>query len=148
MDYDVIIVGGGPGGSTLGTLLKKYDPTLSVAIYEREKFPREHVGESQLPPISQILDEMGCWDKVEAANFPIKIGVTYRWGKDPELWDFEFLPLNDFHDEPKPLSLQVSGFSIQAYSFSLLKLSSSYLGLNISGFDVTPISDNPLVIYA
>ena len=102
MDYDVVIVGGGPGGSTLGTLLKKYDPTLSVAIFEREKFPREHVGESQLPPISQILDEMGCWDKVEAANFPIKIGATYRWGRDPELWDFEFLPVNDFHDEPRP----------------------------------------------
>ncbi|HAN68461.1 MAG TPA: hypothetical protein DCQ70_08210, partial [Halieaceae bacterium] len=102
MDYDVAIVGGGPAGSTLGALLKKYHPHLGIAIFEREQFPREHVGESQLPPIGKILDEMGCWDKVEAANFPIKIGATYRWGTSPELWDFEFLPIAQFRDEPRP----------------------------------------------
>ena len=101
-DYDVVIVGGGPAGSTTGALLKKYNPNLKVLILEKEKFPRDHVGESQLPQISSILDEMGCWDKVEAANFPIKIGATYRWGKTPELWDFEFLPLSQFKDEARP----------------------------------------------
>lgn len=101
-NYDVAIIGGGPAGSTTGTLLKKYNPDLKVVIFEREKFPRDHVGESQLPPVSRILHEMGCWDKVEAANFPIKIGVTYRWGKNPELWDFEFVPKGSFVDEPRP----------------------------------------------
>src|SRR5262245_47587598 len=100
--YDVAIVGGGPGGSTVGTLLKKYAPQLRVLILEREQFPREHIGESQLPVISEVLDEMGCWDKVEAADFPIKIGATFRWGKTPELWDFEFLPLGEFKNEPRP----------------------------------------------
>ena len=57
---DVAIIGGGPGGSTAGCLLKKYSPELSVCIFERETFPREHVGESQLPPISEILAGMGC----------------------------------------------------------------------------------------
>lgn len=99
---DIAIIGGGPAGSTTGALIKKYSPSLSVAIFERETFPREHVGESQLPPISKILDEMGCWDQVEAAGFPIKIGATYRWGQDDTLWDFEFLPLDDFKDEPRP----------------------------------------------
>ena len=42
--FDVIIVGGGPGGSTLGTLLKKYNPALKVLILEREVFPRDHIG--------------------------------------------------------------------------------------------------------
>ena len=100
--YDVAIIGGGPAGSTAGTLLCKYKPELRVLILEREVFPREHVGESQLPPISRILDEMGCWEQVEAAGFPIKIGATYRWGSDPALWDFEFLPLREFHNEPRP----------------------------------------------
>jgi flavin-dependent dehydrogenase len=99
---DVAIIGGGPGGSTTGTLLKKYNPAIKVCIFEKEQFPREHIGESQLPPISDVLEEMGCWDKVEAANFPIKVGATFRWGKNPELWDFEFLPLKDFKDEPRP----------------------------------------------
>lgn len=105
MKYDVAIVGGGPAGSTVGTLLKKYSPDIEVLILERETFPREHVGESQLPRISQILDEMGVWEKVEAANFPIKIGATYRWGASPELWDFEFIPEEKFVNEERPAQL-------------------------------------------
>ena len=93
--YDVLILGGGPGGSTLGSLLKKHNPNLRVLIVEKEKFPREHVGESQLPPISAVLREMGCWEKVEAANFPIKIGASYTWGQTTAPWDFEFLPLEN-----------------------------------------------------
>jgi flavin-dependent dehydrogenase len=99
--FDVAIIGGGPAGSTTGSLIKKYRPDLSVAIFEREKFPRDHVGESQLPTVSYVLDEMGAWDKVEQAGFPIKLGATYRWGKTPELWDFDFLSGN-FKDEPRP----------------------------------------------
>ncbi|MCA9637076.1 MAG: tryptophan 7-halogenase, partial [Myxococcales bacterium] len=91
---------GGPGGSTAGALLRTYDPALRVIILEREVFPRDHVGESQLPPIGAILEEMGCWDAVEGAGFPIKVGATYRWGRDSELWDFEFVP--SFRDEPRP----------------------------------------------
>jgi flavin-dependent dehydrogenase len=100
--FDVAIIGGGPAGSTLGTLIKKYAPDASVVILEREQFPREHVGESQLPLIGSILDEMGVWEKVEAANFPIKIGATYRWGKTDDLWDFEFLPGKDFVGGDRP----------------------------------------------
>jgi len=99
---DVAIIGGGPAGSTAGCLLKKYQPGLDVQIFEREQFPRDHVGESQLPPISKILYEMGCWDQVEAANFPIKIGATYKWGRHPELWDFEFVPSQTFVEEARP----------------------------------------------
>jgi flavin-dependent dehydrogenase len=106
IEADVAIVGGGPAGSTMGALIRKYDPTARVLILEKEQFPRDHIGESQLPPITAILHEMGVWDKVEAANFPIKVGATYRWGSSPELWDFEFLPLDRFKDEPRPAKLE------------------------------------------
>ncbi len=106
LEYDVAIIGGGPAGSTTGCLLRKYNPHLKVAIFEREIFPRDHVGESLLPPISGILAEMGCWDKIEAANFPIKIGATLRWGKNPELWDFEFFPAESFKDEARPAKFE------------------------------------------
>lgn len=105
-NYDVIIIGGGPGGSTTGTLLKKYQPDLNVLVLEREVFPRDHVGESQLPAISPILDEMGVWDEVEAANFPIKIGATYRWGTTRDLWDFDFVPVQSFKDEARPAKFE------------------------------------------
>lgn len=99
---DVAIVGGGPAACTCAALLKKYMPGLEVLILEREKMPREHVGESLLPAIPVVLDEMGAWDKVEAADFPIKVGATFRWGKGSNLWDFDFLPFAQFHDEPRP----------------------------------------------
>ncbi len=102
IDVDVAIIGGGPTGSTVSTLLRKYNPALSVMILEKTKFPREHVGESQLPGISAILDEMGVWDKVEAANFPVKLGGSYTWGKDAEAWDFDFYPAEEFIDEERP----------------------------------------------
>jgi flavin-dependent dehydrogenase len=105
MKCDVAIIGGGPAGSTVGTLLKKYRPDLDVVILEREKFPRDHVGESLLPLLMRVLNEMGVWEKVEAAGFPIKLGAAYRWGRaeDQELYYFNFLPDGQtFQDQPRP----------------------------------------------
>ncbi|MEX0876521.1 MAG: NAD(P)/FAD-dependent oxidoreductase [Phycisphaerales bacterium] len=101
-DVDVVIVGGGPSGTTVAPLLKKYNPDLSVLILEKARFPREHIGESQLPGISVILDEMGVWDKVEAANFPVKLGATFTWGCDNEAWNLDFYPVEEFVDQPRP----------------------------------------------
>jgi flavin-dependent dehydrogenase len=99
---DVAIIGGGPAGATVGTLLKKYNPLLDVTIVEREQFPRDHVGESQLPAIGPMMHEMGVWDKVEAADFPIKIGATFKWGATKDHWITDFLPYQKFKDEPRP----------------------------------------------
>ena len=130
VDYDVAIIGGGPGGSTAGVLLKKYRPDLRVAIFERENCPREHVGESLLPPICGVLGEMNCWNSVEAAGFPIKIGATYRWGKNPELWDFDFIAGETFKEEPRPAKFEgqrkLTAFQVDRalYDDILLKRSS------------------------
>lgn len=104
----VAIIGGGPAGSTVGALLKKYMPTLEVDIFEREKFPRDHVGESQLPAITWILEEMGVWDKVEEAGFPIKLGAAYRWGATDELWHLDFVEPAAYEpiSRPSPLTPQ------------------------------------------
>ena len=88
--YDAIIIGGGPAGSTVANFIMKYAPDSSVLVLEKEKFPRDHVGESHLPSVSAIINEMGCWDEIENAGFPLKVGATYRWGKSNELWDFDF----------------------------------------------------------
>ena len=66
MHFDCLILGGGPAASTVGALLRRYKPELSVMIVEREKFPRDHIGESMLPVMMSVLGEMGVYDKVEA----------------------------------------------------------------------------------
>jgi flavin-dependent dehydrogenase len=101
-DFDVLVVGGGPAGSTVGSMLRTYNPGLSVGIMDKENFPRDHVGESQLPGVSNILAEMGCWDKVEAQNFPIKLGAVYRWGNDMEPWNFDFVDHSLIPTTPRP----------------------------------------------
>ena len=102
MTCDVAIVGGGPAGSTLGSLLKVYRPDLDVVILERERFPRDHVGESLLPAACTIMDEIGVWEKIEAEQFPIKVGAHYRWGATPELIEFNFLRNEPFEPVERP----------------------------------------------
>ena len=102
IECDVAIIGGGPAGSTTAALLAKYRPDAKILVLEKEKFPRDHVGESQLPAISGIIHEMGCWDEVEGAGFPLKIGATYRWGKNPELWNFDFAAPSDVEKLVRP----------------------------------------------
>ncbi|HWD40729.1 MAG TPA: NAD(P)/FAD-dependent oxidoreductase [Fimbriimonas sp.] len=100
---DVAIIGGGPSGSTVASILRIYAPDLKVQIFERERFPRDHVGESLLPTINRVLAEIGVWDKIEAANFPIKIGATYRWGTSEDLWDFNLLATEEVDpNSPRP----------------------------------------------
>ncbi len=99
---DVAIIGGGPGGTTVAAFLKLHMPELDVVVIEKEPFPRDHVGESQLPAVSKILHEMGAWGKVEAAGFPIKLGASYTWGKTSDPWIFGFIPVSEVGSLDRP----------------------------------------------
>ena len=64
--FDVAIVGGGPAGSTAGTLLAKHG--WNVAIFEKEKFPRFKIGESLLPGSLRTFERMGVKEKIDRAD--------------------------------------------------------------------------------
>lgn len=89
---DLLVVGGGPAGSTLAALVKKYAPGRRVVVLERAPGPRHHVGESLLPGMVPVLKELGVFEKVDRAGFPRKLGATYVWGRDRTPWE------NDFND--------------------------------------------------
>ncbi|MGH8402068.1 MAG: NAD(P)/FAD-dependent oxidoreductase, partial [Gammaproteobacteria bacterium] len=72
---DVLVIGGGPGGSTVSALLARQG--WSVMQLEKEHHPRFHIGESLLPMNLPVLERLGVLDKVRA------LGV-YKPGADFE----------------------------------------------------------------
>jgi FADH2 O2-dependent halogenase len=75
LDFDVGVIGGGPAGSTMAGYLVKAG--LKVAVFEREMFPRPHVGESLVPASNLVLQELGVWDELVRAGFPRKTGAAW-----------------------------------------------------------------------
>ena len=64
---DVVVIGGGPGGSTTATMLARKG--WQVLLFEREVFPREHIGESLHPASLPVLEELCVLQAVQAAGF-------------------------------------------------------------------------------
>lgn len=73
--YDVAIIGGGPAGSVAATWLAQQGHR--VAQFEKECFPRFHIGESLLPNGNAALKAIGVWDKIAAAGFIEKRGAEF-----------------------------------------------------------------------
>jgi flavin-dependent dehydrogenase len=70
--YDVAIIGGGPAGSTAAALLARAG--RRVIVFEREKFPRFHIGESLLPFSMKAFTRLGLHEKFMRAGFMKKFG--------------------------------------------------------------------------
>jgi halogenation protein CepH len=88
-EADVVVVGGGPGGSTLATLVAMAGHR--VVVLEKEKFPRYQIGESLLPStVHGICRLTGVADEIAKAGFTKKRGGTKLWGTNPNPWTFAF----------------------------------------------------------
>ncbi|MGH3932862.1 MAG: tryptophan 7-halogenase [Pseudonocardiaceae bacterium] len=87
--FDVIVIGGGPGGSTTSTLIAQQGHR--VLLLEKETFPRYQIGESLLPStVHGIARLLGVDERLRAAGFMVKNGGTFRWGTNPAPWTFSF----------------------------------------------------------
>jgi FADH2 O2-dependent halogenase len=75
VDFDVGIIGGGPAGLSMASYLAKAG--VRCAVFERDIFPREHVGESLVPSSNRVFAELGPFDKLEACKFPHKWGAAW-----------------------------------------------------------------------
>ena len=86
--FDVVVIGGGPAGSTTASFLRKLGQR--VVLLERDRFPRHHVGESMIAATIDVLAEIGLEEKLAAAGFPVKSGGCFIWGESDEPWCIRF----------------------------------------------------------
>ncbi|MDP9870295.1 MULTISPECIES: tryptophan 7-halogenase [Streptosporangium] len=98
LEYDVIVVGGGPAGSTTAALVAMQGH--NVLLLEKEQFPRYQIGESLLPStVHGICQLLGVSEELREAGFMPKRGGTFRWGSNPEPWTFSFSISSKFSTE-------------------------------------------------
>ncbi len=85
-DFDVLIIGAGPAGSTAAALLHREG--FRLLVVEKQHFPRFVIGESLLPHCMDLLQEAGLLEAVEAQGFLHKCGAVFR--RDNQTCDFDF----------------------------------------------------------
>ena len=86
VDCDVLVIGGGPGGTTAATMLARKG--WKVLLLEKDQHPRFHIGESLLPCNLPIFDALGVAEKVRELGV-LKLGADFE-GSDGNYQTYHF----------------------------------------------------------
>jgi flavin-dependent dehydrogenase len=85
---DVVVIGGGPAGSTVSTLIARQG--YRVELFERETFPRFHIGESLIPETYWVLKRLDMLPKMQRSHFVKKYSVQFVNSKGTNSAPFYF----------------------------------------------------------
>ena len=149
-DFDVGIIGGGPAGSSLAAYLAKAG--VSCVVFERELFPRPHVGESLVPSSTRVFNDLGFMEQMEEAKFPRKYGAVWTAREQARAYEVDWEGLSpDCHAEVRFEEREQQGvnknytYHVDRGKFDLLLLqhanklgASVYEGVRVSGVDFSP----------
>src|SRR5215470_749128 len=91
-DFDVIVMGGGPAGSTVASILAREG--RRVVLFEKEQFPRHHIGESLMTDTYRTFERMGLLDKLKQSPFVRKYSVQFANSVGKESRPFYFFEAN------------------------------------------------------
>jgi flavin-dependent dehydrogenase len=85
-NFDVVVIGGGPGGTAAAIACAQAG--LTIALLEQVRFPRDRPGETLHPGVEPILKQLGAWDAVQAAGFLRHRGHYVEWFEERRFEDF------------------------------------------------------------
>src|SRR5688572_25875819 len=110
--YEVVVIGGGPAGATVATLLAQKG--RRVLVVERTKFPRFHIGESLMPEAYWVFERLGMLPKLRDSDFVRKYSVQFVTASGKESAPFVF-------EERKPHECSVT-WQIERAAFDQMML--------------------------
>jgi FADH2 O2-dependent halogenase len=146
-DFDIGIIGGGPGGAAMASYLAKAG--LKCVVFERELFPRPHVGESLVPSANRVLKELGFLEKMEEYRFPHKFGAVWTTSTSTHAHDVDWEGLGEdgeaairFEEREQPGIDRKYTYHVDRGLFDLLFLQHAnqlgaevYEGVRVQGVD-------------
>jgi len=119
-DFDVAIIGGGPAGATIGSLLAMSGHR--TVLFEKDIHPRDHVGESLTPSTNPIFAKIGFLEKMEDAGFVHKPGACWTAPRSP-IGKFVSIRLAEF---PPPGATQFYTYNVERDAFDTMLLRHAY----------------------
>src|SRR5579883_2529004 len=158
VDFDIGIIGGGPAGAAIASYLARAG--ISCAIFERELFPRPHVGESLVPSSTRVFKAIGFLEQMDQAGFPRKYGAAWTTsGMGPVYADsFEGLEPDcnvnvRFEERAQPGVDRNYTFHVDRGKFDLMLLQHAhrlgatvYEGIRVQRVDFSEL-DHPRIIF-
>ena len=86
--YDCVVLGGGPAGATVATLVARAG--WKTLLVERDRMPRFHVGESLMPETYWVFERLGVLEQLKVSPYSKKVGVQFVSSSGKESAPFFF----------------------------------------------------------